>query len=277
MKQTLRNLLVVLLLIVGVISAGLVCFSVQYNYLLQQRFTNSEQAYPYADAVDTNELDMKTISSYFPDGVTLVRYNYQNEIRSPTVISYYADMKDEIPTLIIEKGEIISFKNEGWTQSVFSYRGTDSLPTNKAGWRLVKPFLVKGKEPTDELMYVKLNELLSVTAQWLQDNPGMERMLQNDVINQWMKEYPGMEGMLQRSIAKQMLRPTQRDISKFILLFADRILYTKGVFLSSDLKHPIISSAVIVCLIVFLILLLVLILIKFRNKRLRKHLDMSQK
>ncbi len=122
-------------------------------------------------------------------------------------------------------------------------------------------------------MYVKLDDLMKFIVQWLRENPNMERGLQNTVINQWIKERPGMKGLLQNGIIKQLFKPTKRDISKFILLDADRILYSKGVFLSPDLKKPICLPAV--CLVVSLLLLAADVWHSRRNKRRRLSRDIQ--
>ena len=99
------------------------------------------------------------------------------------------------------------------------------------------------------LLYVKLDDLMSAAAQWLRENPGMERNLTNAAMNELLRDIPAGKGLLQNGAAKLLLRPTKRDVCSRILLDSDRVLRDKGVYLSADLKRPLLSPAAIVCLI----------------------------
>ena len=144
---------------------------------------------------------------------------------------------------------------------------------NRSALPGTSPFSSEGQETPNELMYVKLDDLMKFIVQWLRENPNMERGLQDTVINQWIKERPGMKSLLQNGIIKQLFKPTKRDISKFILLDADWILYSKGVFLSPDLKKPIRLPAV--CLVVSLLFLAADVWHSRRKKRRRLSRDIQ--
>ena len=112
-----RRILTVILLLGAALpllySAGSVCLSVRHNRSLQARFTRAEQAYPYQEAVEKGELDLNAVSAYFRFALAPIKYHIQNEIRTPSAISYYADMEDDAPVFTIEKGEIVSSREQG--------------------------------------------------------------------------------------------------------------------------------------------------------------------
>ena len=255
-----RRILTVILLLGAALpllySAGSVCLSVRHNRSLQARFTRAEQAYPYQEAVEKGELDLNAVSAYFRFALAPIKYHIQNEIRTPSAISYYADMEDDAPVFTIEKGEIVSFLPDNKTGYSFTFRGSDSLPANRAGWRLAKPFVIVGRETPDALLYVKLDDLMSAAVRWLRENPGMERNLTSAAMDELLRDIPGGKGLLQNTAAKQLLRPTKRDACSRILLFSDRVLSDKGVYLSGDLKRPLLSPAATICLIVSALLLI---------------------
>ncbi len=86
-----------------------------------------------------------------------------------------------------------------------------------------------GGETEGALPYVRLDDLAPVAAQWLKENPGAKKSLQG-------------------LVRAQGLLPTKRNLCSYILLFADRTLYSRGVFLSADLRRPVLPPAAILCL-----------------------------
>lgn len=246
MKREIRTIIIAILTAFSIISAGFVCYVFHNNHRIEKGFTKVENAYPYAEAVGNNELDLTAVSDYFSYDMALGKYDYQYEIVTPFVISYYAEIGDKTPVLTIEKGEIMSISIQGMTESTFTFRGIESLPTNKAGWRLAKPFSVVGKEATDALLYVKLDELKSVVVQWLKENPSAELALGNTVMVQGLK-------------------PTKRNMCSYLALVSDRTFYTRGVFLSADLKQSISLPAL--CLIISLLILVVVVYISKRKRQ----------
>ena len=245
MINRLRAIAAAILIVVSILSAGLLAYRLWENHDLQKRFKKTEHAYPYGEAAEKNELDLDIISLCFPDAEAAIKYHFQNEIRIPSAISYYADMKGGAPICTIEKGETVFFKTEHKTSYGFSYRGNESLPTIRAGWRLARPFSPEGEEGSDTLLYVKLNDLMSVADQWLKENPNAEKILQNVLI-------------------RQGLLPTRYSQCRYVLLFADRALYSAGIFLSPDLKQPVLFPAA--CLTISLLLLAGVLLVKRRNR-----------
>ena len=233
--KRIRIPLLVFLIAFALASVGLILYDVSYITQLRSRFAPKAGAYPYAQAVEKNELDLDAVSACFPDDVALLAYDFRNTLEAPSAISYYADVKGE-PVRTIEKGERIDFRTEDGAGRVFSFRGIETLPTDKPGWRLAKSFAAAGGETEDALLYVKLDDLAPVADRWLKENPGAKKALQGLVRAQ---------GRL----------PTKRNLCRYILLFADRTLYSQGVYLSADLQRPVLNPASILCLIVTALLL----------------------
>ena len=64
----------------------------------------------------------------------------------------------------------------------------------------------------------------------------------------------------------QGLLPTKRNLCRYILLFADRTLYSRGVFLSADLQRPVLTPASILCLTAAVLLLAAYLLVNRKVK-----------
>ncbi|NLD86708.1 MAG: hypothetical protein GX633_00420 [Clostridiales bacterium] len=228
-----------------IVTVGLISRCLYINFKLLNEFTQKENAYSYAEAVGRGEPDLNTISDLFTDIVAMIGYDYKNDIISPITISYYANINDDTPVYSIEKGDTIYFKTNNRTRSGITYQGIESLPTIESGWRLAKPFAVLSKEKNDALLYVKLDELIHVTYVWIEENPKAMIYLQRIVMDR---------GML----------PTKYNVSKYMLLFIDRTLYSEGIFLSQDLLSSVLSIATIISLFISVILLVLFLLAKHK-------------
>ena len=254
MKRLMR-ISISLFVLFAIVTIGLVSRSVCLNYKLRNGFEPKEDAYPYAEEVEKGTLDLDEISYLLPSAVALMGYpNYKDDIASPIEISYYADINDGSPVYRVEKGDIIDFQTENPILKYnVTYHGRISLPTNEPGWRLAKPFMVEGREVNDTLLYVKLDDLMRIAYQWLEEN--------SEVISS-------------NALMRQGIWPTKYNLSKILLLDIDRTLYSRGVFLSPDLLNPVFSSAAFVSLFLSIISLALFLLARRRSKRMREdHTD----
>ena len=261
MKRLMR-ISISLFVLFAIVTIGLVSRSVCLNYKLRNGFEPKENAYPYGEEVEKGTLDLDKISYLVPSAMAAIKPpDYKDDIASPIEISYYADINDESPVYCVEKGDIIYFQAEDSEGYETVYHGRVSLPTNEPGWRLAKPFMVEGKETIDTLLYVKLDDLMRIAYQWLEENPKAVRAMGID------KSDIGVLGVYG-------IWPTQSNFSKILLLYIDRILYSEGVFLSPDLLNPVFSSAAFVSLFLSIISLALFLLARHRSKRMREdHTD----
>ncbi len=261
MKRLMRISLCFFVLFV-IVTMGLVSRSVYLNYKLRNGFEPKKNAYPYGEEIEKGTFDLDKILYLVPSVVAPIKPpDYKDDIASPIEISYYADINDKSPVYRVEKGDIIYFQAEDSEGYETVYHGRVSLPTNESGWRLAKPFMVEGKETIDTLLYVKLDDLMRIAYQWLEENPTAMRA---------MGFTEGDFGVL----GVYGIWPTQSNFSKILLLYIDRILYSKGVFLSPDLLNPVFSSAAFVGLFLSIISLALFLLARHRSKRTREdHTD----
>ncbi len=244
--KKLMQILLCMFIFFTVVTVGLVSRCLYINFKLISEFSQKENVYPYAEAVGKGEPDLSVISNLFTDIVAAIGFDdYKNDIISPITISYYANINDNTPVYSVEKGDTIHFKTNDRTRSGITYQGIESIPTNESGWRLAKPFTVEGKESNDALLYVKLDELIHVTYEWIEENPN------------------GMS-ILQRIVMEQGVLPTKHNVGKYILLFIDRTLYSEGMFLSQDLLSSVFSTATFVSLFISVILLVLFLLAKYK-------------
>ena len=231
-----RKLILFMLVFILIATVGQIAYYSYYNINLTRNFHKCEGAYDYVNAVKQEKIDLNEISNLFTDIVALIRYpDFQNEIISPVSIEYYENIRDKSPVYVIEKGEVIYFEMFPKTKSGLEFRGNDSIPTNEKGWRLARPFKGNGAEK-DSLWYVKLEDLICVSNEWLKENPAFTKVALRGTMSM---------GLLQ----------TKRNISKFILLFVDRELYSNGIFLSKDMYKPIMDREVVISLFVAIILI----------------------
>lgn len=225
-----------------------VIFNVHSNITLKKSFKLKEDAYPYKEAVKNLDIDLDEISEMLIRTYAPVGHNYVEKITSPISVSYYKSIHDRTPVYTINKGDIIDFKYAEFAPYNTSYRGLKSLPTTKQGWRLVKPFKIKGKRTNNDLLFVKLSDLKVLCATWLDKNPKAITPTSRDI--------------------KWILFP-KKEYVNVIVLYLDRLLYEKGVYISPDLCRPIFS--VLTCLsfaISFVIIILYLFVYKFHARRL---------
>lgn len=236
-----RKLILFMLVFILIATVGQIAYYSYYNINLTRNFHKCEGAYDYVNAVKQEKIDLNEISNLFTDIVALIGYpDFQNEIISPVKIEYYKNIRDKSPVYVIEKGEIINFEMFPKTKSGLQFRGNDSIPTNEEGWRLARPFRVDG-ENKDALWYVNLEDLICVSNEWLKENPT------------FAKAAP-------REMMRRGLLPTKRNISKFMLLFVDRELYSEGIYLSKDMYRPIIDNTVLISFFATIILFVMHIL-----------------
>ncbi|MBQ9939497.1 MAG: hypothetical protein IJO96_08205, partial [Oscillospiraceae bacterium] len=150
-----------------------------------------------------------------------------HDIVTPVTINYYADINDTTPAYTIEKGTTVHCESAYHKDDV-TYHGIQSIPTNKRGWRIAKPFIVTGEKRNNTFLYVKTSDLEAVADAWAKENIDI------------LSEHPlGM-----KSVTKSNL-----------LLCIDHLLYDSGVYLSPNLLTPVFSPAVIVSLSSSVILL----------------------
>ncbi|QUI22742.1 hypothetical protein HZI73_10765 [Vallitalea pronyensis] len=243
--KRLMQILLCMFIFFTIVTVGLVSYNLYINVKLKNEFTQKEDTYPYAEAIEKGDIDFNKISNLFTDNVAMLGTNYQESIISPITVSYYENINDETPVYIIEEGDLIRFKIGDKTRSGLTYCGNESIPTNDLGWRIAKPFLADGKETINEFLYVKLDNLVDISCEWLKENPTAMNTLQ-------------------RSMLEQGILPTKYNAGKYILLFIDRKLYSEGVFLSQDLFNPIFSATTLVSLLISAILLVLFLLIKYK-------------
>ena len=245
--KKLTRFLIALCAVSAAIAAGLISCSLFANSGLQKDFQRKENAYPYEEALAKDGPDLNTIQDLYSGVSSLLGFD-ETIIESPAAIRYYADPDDRQPAYVIEKGTVIHIGAEIILNGGMDFRGIGSLPTDQAGWRLSKPFAEEGKAESEALMYVRLSDLQPVAAAWTKENPNTMK---------WMRA-----GMKQ-----QKLLPTKANARRYLLLSNDRLLYSKGVYLSKDLMNPVLSPAAIICLCISAILLAGILWIKSRNRK----------
>ena len=210
MKKILNRLFIIFVS-VAVLS---IIFNACSNIGIKKSFTQKENGYSYKQAAAQNNLDLIELKWVFQNVIGLGGNNYIQEIVSPVTISYYESVNALAPVYKIEKGTMIYFNSEeelGYELS--EYRGTDSLPTHRHGWRLAKPFKVEGERGIrDNFLYVKLSDLEEVTEAWIEANPTL------------------------------MQSKTKQELVEFQTLNRDHSLYQEGIYLSPDLKNPVLSN-----------------------------------
>lgn len=245
------------------LTAGIVGYKLAYNINVWYTFEKNtelsrtfskitgadEEIYNCADRVKQGNIDLKEVSKFLPVAIAPIGYpEYQNKILSPVDIEYYENIGDKYPVYVIKKGEQIEFEVSAKSMYEVEFCGNDSLPSNKRGWRLAKPFKMDGTQK-ESLLYVRFGDLISVCIEFIEKNP-------NYVLSSY-------------ELIKRGLMPSKRNISIVILTFADRALYSKGVFLSKDLFLPVFDWVTVICLFITAVLIMLYIMRK------RKHLKNS--
>jgi len=196
-------------------------------------FEPDERAYPYAEALKNDEFKPYSVFDHLP-GMALAGSELPTEwLTAPITVHYYSDPKSTVPVFTVEKGDTIycSFPAAITGDRANRYRGLESLPYFKQGWRLAKPFIVEDEEPNDTLLYVKTDDLTAVFRLWLEESPVYSPS--NFIEKLWYTySYP-----------------------KLFILFVDQFLYFDSIFLSPDLvafvypPAPFISFGVSVILL----------------------------
>ena len=228
----LPKILLCLLIASLLITVGLVSSSIYTNCKLRLEFEAKEDAYPYAEEIKKEDIDFELLYESMRNEV-LMPYrgmgtpNYNHDIVTPVTINYYADINDTTPAYTIEKGTTVHCESAYHKDDV-TYHGIQSIPTNKRGWRIAKPFIVTGEKRNNTFLYVKTSDLEAVADAWAKEN--IDILSENPL------------GM--KSVTKS-----------YLLLRIDHLLYDSGVYLSKNLLTPIFSPAVIVSLSSSVILL----------------------
>lgn len=204
------------ILMLCILPGSLLFYILCYNIGLKMKYVPQDNAYSYSDAIENGDVDFDYIASLLPDASAMIDYGYVNDIEAPITILYYSQIGDDTPSYSIPKGEKIHFNIEGSTKSSITFSGIESIPTNVAGWRLVRPFAIEGMEENNVYMFVKLEELIKIAEKWLDYNPNVKTRLSEFLI-------------------KQGIFPTKRNICKYLILNIDRLLYSNGIFFSKDM------------------------------------------
>ncbi|MBQ2755543.1 MAG: hypothetical protein IJF27_02595 [Oscillospiraceae bacterium] len=230
----LSKILLCLSLAFLLVAAWFISHALYNNAKLHNEFKPKHKAYPYAEALKNGELSLKSVSSAILtdeiglSGSSADRYRF---IASPITIKYYSKPGDITPVFTIEKGTMINYQKQPGKSSV-TYHGFESLPSDRHGWRLAKPFIVEGEEPNDTLLYVKTSDLEAVSAVWLKEMiPFIESITEHITT--------GVE---------QTRKHLQQKYVKSLLFDFDEWLYYKGIYISPDLLTPVFSFKTIASL-----------------------------
>ena len=207
----------------------MVLYSLYYNFRLHKGFQQKEYLHTYAEEIAKDTIDPQSIYKMFSGISTLIGSNFRDDIKSPIEIHYYSDIDDDIPALVVEKGTTVHVDSNEVLNGECTFQGINSLPAEKKGWRLVKPFAVDGRGPEEVLFYVKMSDLMHVASAWMEKNPQAMKTVRQRLMNQ---------GLL----------PTKANVCRQMLLTADRELYRKGMYLSKDVMQPVFPPEVVVCL-----------------------------
>jgi len=252
--KNLSKILLCLFIASLLVTGGLLSYSIHTNCKLRLEFEPKSYAYPYAEALENGEfnLELLTKTTFVGEHALIGSPPFEYNISSPVTIRYYSNPDDISPVFTVEKGDTIWCRPP--SQSVYegdvTYHGLESLPTDKRGWRLAKPFITKGKEQNDSLLYVKLSDLDSVCGEWLKENV--------DLIPFFKNTTPKERSRLQKEYLKDMP------------LYIDNELYERGSYLSPDLLTPVFSPASVVSLSVSVVSLAAYLILRRRVKKLNK-------
>ncbi|MEN6314217.1 MAG: hypothetical protein ABFD25_08235 [Clostridiaceae bacterium] len=195
--------------------------ALMYNHSLTKNYVHKPETYDYKGAIIGGSINVNEVEKLFPSIETLPGYNLTNVISSPVTIRYYYAIGDRSPAYVIDKGTRIHVRRDGNSSSVKVGYGLDSMPMDVAGWRIAYPFAVD-TGISNELLYVRLDELFDVARSWVNAN-----------------KYLVHQG--------QQMRLTKNNTIRRITLLIDHRLYDNGVYLSPDLFVPVfpVSSGVL--------------------------------
>lgn len=226
-----RSVLIIACIISALITAGMMTYRISANTRLYNGFQQKENVYPYGEAVANSELNLNAVHKLLSGTGSLLGYDFLDDINNPLSIRYYADPNDAEPAYVIEKGTVIHIDSGMILNGEYPVRGICSLPTDKSGWRIARPFLVQGKEANETLLYVRLEDLYKVAMVWIKENPTAVNVLRS-------------------ALKTDGLLPTKANTCRHMLLAADRRLYSKGVYLSKDMQSPVFTPLIIICMCV---------------------------
>ncbi len=196
-----------------------------HNHNLVKNYTHHPEAYDYKEAIIDGSINVKEVEKLFPSIETLPGYNLTNVISTPVTIRYYYAIGDLSPAYVINKGKRIHVRKTSNSLSVKVGYGLDSMPSDIAGWRIAYPFTTDTGSISNELLYVKMDELFDVARSWVNTN-----------------KYLVQQG--------QQMRLTKNKTIRRLTLLVDHRLYDSGVYLSPDLFIPVfpVSSLILTAL-----------------------------
>ena len=200
------------------VTVGIIYPRIYSNCKLRNEFEPKEAAYPYAEEIKKEDIDFELLYESMRNEVLLPyrgmgAVSHITDIITPVTINYYADINDTTPAYTIEKGTTVHCESAYHKDDV-NYHGIQSIPTNKRGWRIAKPFIVNGEKRNNTFLYVKTSDLEAVADAWAKENI--------DILS---KNPLGI-----KSVTKSNL-----------LLRIDHLLYDSGVYLSKNLLTPVFS------------------------------------
>ena len=160
--KKLKIILIVLCIASTVAAVGMMLYSLYYNFRLRKGFREKEYRQTYAEEIAKNPINPQAIYRMFSGNSALIGFDYQDDISSPERIRYYSDISDDSPALVIEKGTIIHVDSSEILNGEYTFRGINSLPADKKGWRLVKPFSADGQGTDDSLLFLAVKSLSQI-------------------------------------------------------------------------------------------------------------------
>lgn len=226
-----RKIHLLLALLSTTMTVVVFAYYLQYDINIIRNFSKDNEAYSYIEAVRSGKINVEEIKKLFTDNIAVMSYTETRDmIKSPIRIEYYENENDKLPVYVIEKGEMLQIESFSQIKSELEFYGNISLPTEKREWRLARPFITGGEE-TDKFLYVRLEDLVCVTNEWLKEN------------NEFFES-------LSQEAKRRGILPTTSNISKELLLIIDCKLYDCGMFLSKDLIKPVLNRMTLICLFI---------------------------
>lgn len=205
-----------------------------HNHKLAENYSYRQEAYDYEEAIINGNIDIKEVEKFFPSIETLVGYNLTNVISAPVTIRYYHAIGDQSPAYVIDKGTRIHVKKDSNSLSVNVGYGLDSMPTDAVGWRIAYPFTTDSAGISNELLYVRIDELFDVARSWANANEFVVKVARSSLINT-------DESLVKRVYQRMWL--TRNTTIRLFTLLVDHRLYDSGVYLSPDLFVPVFPTS----------------------------------
>jgi hypothetical protein len=235
MKVLLLVITVILLLAV----AAQAIIALTYNKNLTKNYSHNTEAYDYKEALIDGSIDVKELEKLFPSIESAFGYNLTNVISTPITIHYYNSIGDQSPAYVIDKGKRIHVKKDINSLSAVVGYGLDSMPTDVSGWRIAYPFTTD-TGMSNELLYVRLDELFDVACSWVNANEFLVKMARLSLIN--------TDEILAKRVYQRMRLTRDNTIREFTLI-VDHRLYDNGVYLSPDLFGPVFPVSSLIMLV----------------------------